>query len=82
MRRELNTRDYTIQASLDGTSWQTIHAFKGNTENVTDVEFEAVSSQLVKMTITGPGADATASSLSDFGNLIYLVFRENGAACP
>ena len=70
MRRELNTRDYTIQASLDGTSWQTIHAFKGNTENVTDVEFEAVSAQLVKMTITGPGADATAriAEVEIYGN--------------
>ncbi len=60
MSRGLNTRDFTVQASADGTSWTTIDTEQGNTEDVTDVEFAPVRARFVKITITNSGADSTA----------------------
>ena len=60
MSRDLNTRDFTVQASVDGKTWKTLDTFRGNKENVTDVEFDAVSARHVKITINDSGADSTA----------------------
>lgn len=60
MSRDLNTRAYLVQASTDGKSWKIIDAFKGNANNVTDVEFPAMSARLVKIIVTDAGADSTA----------------------
>jgi len=60
LARENNNRDFTVQASTDGKAWKTIEAFKGNTENVTDVEFKPVIAKFVKITVTDAGADSTA----------------------
>jgi hypothetical protein len=60
LNRNLNTRSYLVQASTDGKSWKNIDVFKGNQDNVTDVEFPAVSARLVKITVNDAGADSTA----------------------
>lgn len=56
----LNTRDFLIQGSLDGKTWQTLDARKGNRDNVTDVEFPAFKARFVKITVQDAGADSTA----------------------
>jgi len=60
MSRELNTRDFVVQARADGGSWTTIGVVKGNTLDVTDVELEPVKARSVKITVTDAGADSTA----------------------
>jgi len=60
MEASRNTRDYTVLASLDGKSWKAVDVFKGNTRNVTDVEFAPVKARFVKITIQNPGADSIA----------------------
>ena len=60
MSRDLNTRAYTVQARTNGKLWTTIDVFKGNKDNVTDVELSAVTARYVKIIINDPGADSTA----------------------
>lgn len=60
MDRKLNTRDYTVAASADGKVWKNIDAFKGNTDNVTDVGFRPVTARYVKITVYDAGADGIA----------------------
>lgn len=60
MSRGHNTKDFTVQVSVDGKSWKAIDAFKGNTENVTDVEFPPVTARYLKITINDAGVDSTA----------------------
>lgn len=54
----LNTRDFRLQVSLDGTSWSTIDMQTGNEANVTDVEFPAVTAQFARIIVDNSGADA------------------------
>jgi len=60
MGRNFNTRDYTVQASIDGKFWKSIDVFKGNHDNVTDVEFPALTARFLKITVNDGGADSTA----------------------
>ena len=60
MAPECNTRACTMQVSSDGKAWKIIDAFKGNAENVTDVEIDPVSARYVKITVDDAGADSTA----------------------
>ncbi|MES2922323.1 MAG: discoidin domain-containing protein [Verrucomicrobiota bacterium] len=60
LNRNLNTRSYTVQASLDGKSWKTIDVCKGNPDNVTDVDLAAVTARYVKINVNDAGADSTA----------------------
>ena len=60
MTRERNTRAWTLQASSDGKVWKTIDVFKGNAENVTDVDLAPVTARYVKIIVNDAGADATA----------------------
>lgn len=55
-----NTRDYTVQASKDGTSWKTVDVFRGNTRNVTDVDIEPIAARYFKITIDAAGSDSMA----------------------
>ena len=55
-----NTRDYTVQSSMDGKSWKTIETCKGNLLNVSDVDIEPMSARYFKISIQQPGGDATA----------------------
>lgn len=54
-----NTRDFTIEVSLDGKSWTTADRFRDNVYNVTDVEIDPVSAQYAKLTIEHPGEGGT-----------------------
>ena len=60
MARDLNTRDYTVQASADGESWKTIDAVRGNREDVTDVDLDPVSARYLKIIVDDSGGDRTA----------------------
>jgi hypothetical protein len=55
-----NTRGFTLHVSGDGESWTTLDECRGNTENVTDVEFKPVAARHVKIIVDDPGTDATA----------------------
>jgi hypothetical protein len=58
--RDLNTRDFTLQASSDGKSWKPIDVVNGNSDNVTDVEVDPFTARYVKVVIDHPGEDSTA----------------------
>jgi len=58
--RELDTRAWTVRASVDGSSWRTIDAFDGNREDVTDVDIDPVEARYLTITVDDPGADSTA----------------------
>lgn len=57
MDPELNTRDFTIEISLDGDTWTTIGSYTGNTAPVNDVTITPVQAQYLRMTVTRGGAD-------------------------
>ena len=58
--RGLNTRAFTVEASLDGKVWKRVHKVTGNRDNVTDVDLTPVKARYVKVTIDDAGADSTA----------------------
>jgi hypothetical protein len=60
MSRDYNTRNFMVQARANGGSWTTIEEVKGNTADVTDVEFDPVGARFIKITVSDPGADSTA----------------------
>jgi hypothetical protein len=60
MGRDHNARDFTVRASADGKSWKTIDTFRGNTEDVTDVELEPVDARYVMIAVDDAGGDSTA----------------------
>ncbi|MBN1419570.1 MAG: discoidin domain-containing protein [Planctomycetes bacterium] len=72
MKRDLNTRDFTVQASADGESWKTIATVRGNREDVTDVDLDPVSARYLKITVDDPGGDSTAriAEVEIFGNRV------------
>lgn len=69
MSRDLNTRDFMVQARAQGESWTSVDVVKGNTRDVTDVKLEPVKARFVKIIVTDPGADSTAriSEVEIFG---------------
>jgi hypothetical protein len=69
MSRELNTRDFSVQARVEGEPWTTLDLVAGNTSDVTDVELEPVQARFVRITVTNAGADSTAriSEVEIFG---------------
>lgn len=60
MDPSLNTSDFAIQASVDGKSWKNLAVFRGNKDNVTDIEFKATAATHLKILIDKPGSDSTA----------------------
>lgn len=57
---ELNTRDFTVEVSLDGTEWTTVGTHVGNTVAVTDANIEPVNARYVRVSVTDAGADGVA----------------------
>lgn len=57
---DFNTRAFKVLASMDGKSWKTVDAVKGNTDQVNDVEFPAMKARYVKVIIDHPGNDGVA----------------------
>lgn len=58
--RELNTRDFTVETSLDGNTWTLAGAHTGNTEAVTDISISPVDARYVRVSVTDAGADGVA----------------------
>jgi hypothetical protein len=57
MARELNTRDFKIEGSIDGQTWEVIDEVRGNEQNVTDREPGEHRVRYLKMTVSQGGAD-------------------------
>ena len=60
----LNTKDYKIQASIDGVTWKDIDTVTGNTEDIVYRDATATA-RFVRVYITNPGADGVAR-IQDF----------------
>ncbi len=54
---QLNSRDFTIEASLDGETWTTIGTHTGNTLPVTDASITPVEARYVRVNVTNAGTD-------------------------
>ena len=54
---ELNSRDFTIETSLDGETWTTIGTYTGNTAPVTEAAITPVEAQYVRVNVTNGGSD-------------------------
>lgn len=53
----LNTRDYIVETSLDGSTWQTVGTYTDNTAAVNDAEIDPVEARYVRVSVTNAGAD-------------------------
>ena len=54
---ELNSRDFTVETSLDGETWTTAGTYMANTDPVTDVSFTPVEARYLKVNVTNGGSD-------------------------
>ena len=54
---ELNSRDFTVETSLDGETWTTVGSYTGNTAPVTDATITPVEAQYVRVNVTKAGTD-------------------------
>lgn len=54
---ELNSRNFTIEASLDGTTWTTIGTHTANIQPVTDASVTPVEARYVRVNVTRGGSD-------------------------
>ena len=54
---QLNSRDFTVETSLDGETWQTIGTHTGNVSPVTDESITPVEARYVRLNVTKGGTD-------------------------
>jgi len=54
---ELNSRDFTVETSLDGETWTTAGLHQGNIAPVTDASITPVEARYVRVTVTNAGSD-------------------------
>lgn len=54
---QLNSRDFTVETSLDGETWQTIGTHTGNISPVTDESITPVEARYVRLNVTKGGTD-------------------------
>lgn len=57
---DLNTSDFAIQSSMNGTDWADIDVVTGNASNIVDKDVDPFDARYVRLYITGAGADNTA----------------------
>ncbi len=57
MDAELNSRDFTVETSLDGETWQTVGTHTGNIAPVTDASITPVQARYVRVSVTKGGID-------------------------
>ena len=57
MEPELNSRDFTIETSLDGETWTTVGSYVGNTAPVTEATITPVEARFVRVNVTNGGTD-------------------------
>lgn len=53
----LNSRDFTVETSLDGETWTTVGTHLGNTAPVTDASITPVEARYVRVNVTNGGTD-------------------------
>lgn len=56
----LNTKDFRVEVSSDGSSWKTVATVKDNTDSWTNVSFTPAKASYVRITVTDAGADDIA----------------------
>ena len=54
---ELNSRDFTVETSLDGETWTTAGTYQANTAPVTDASITPVEARYVRLNVTNGGKD-------------------------
>jgi hypothetical protein len=54
---ELNSRDFTVEASLDGETWTKIGTHISNTAPVTDINITPIEARYVRVNVTNGGTD-------------------------
>ncbi|MBO7120725.1 MAG: discoidin domain-containing protein [Bacteroidaceae bacterium] len=54
---QLNSRDFTVEVSLDGETWQTVSTVVDNVAPVTDVSITPVEARYVRVNVTNGGID-------------------------
>lgn len=57
MEPELNSRDFTIETSLDGETWTTVGSYVGNISPVTEATITPVEARFVRVNVTNGGTD-------------------------
>lgn len=54
---QLNTRDFTVETSLDGETWTPAGTYVGNTSPVTDVSITPTEARYLRVNVTNGGTD-------------------------
>ena len=54
---ELNSRDFTVETSLDGETWTTAGTYANNTSPVTEATINPIEAQYVRVNVTNGGTD-------------------------
>lgn len=54
---QLNSRDFTVEASLDGDTWTTIGTHTANTAPVTDASITPIEARYIRVSVTNGGID-------------------------
>ena len=54
---ELNSRDFTVEISLDGEAWTTVGSYKDNIAPVNDATISPVEARYVRVNVTNSGTD-------------------------
>lgn len=54
---QLNSRDFTVQTSLDGETWTTVGTHTGNLSPVTDASITPIEARYVRVSVTRGGSD-------------------------
>ena len=54
---ELNSRDFTVETSLDGETWTTAGTYANNTSPVTEATINPIEAQYVRVKVTNGGTD-------------------------
>ena len=54
---DLNSRDFSVETSLDGHTWSTVDTVTGNLSPVTDAAITPTQARYVRVTVTNSGSD-------------------------
>ncbi len=54
---ELNSRDFTVETSLDGETWTTAGTYANNTSPVTEATINPIEARYVRVNVTNGGTD-------------------------
>ena len=54
---ELNSRDFTVETSLDGETWTTAGTYANNTSPVTEASITPIEARYVRVNVTNGGTD-------------------------